>query len=213
MKVFVVGAHGQIGTLLLPELQRAGYSVFAGIRKKAQASVVEAAGATPVLIDLLGPVADLAHQFQDMDAVVFAAGSGGSTGADMTLLVDLDGAAKTVEAVQMAGVRRFLIVSSAASDKRATWGDTIRSYMAAKYYADQQLRATDLNYTIIRPGGLTDEAGTSRYFIGNPAQSEVKTIARADVAHFIATAIGVPSTYRQEYDIFNGASVLGSYLQ
>lgn len=207
MNVFVIGAHGKIGTHLLPKLRQAGYNVYAGIRKEQQAEQVKAADATPVMIDLLGPVDTLAQQLKSMDAVIFTAGSGGSTGDDMTLLVDLDGAVKAMEASKTAGVRRFVIVSSAASDHRQTWGQVIRPYMAAKYYADKQLVNSGLDYTIIRPGILTDEAETGR-FSTDPKDGLGKQIARADVAQFIAAVVGTPSTITQTYNIVNGTNTL-----
>ncbi|MCD2256277.1 SDR family oxidoreductase [Agrilactobacillus fermenti] len=213
MKVFVIGAHGKVGQLLLPKLQQAGYEVFAGIRDETQAQTIKSLGATPVHVDLLADVSALAQTLQGMDAVVFTAGSGGSTGDDMTLLIDLDGAVKAMEAAKTAGSRRFVIVSSAASNHRATWGDVIRPYMAAKYYADRVLKTSGLNYTIVRPGILTDDNETKRYFVGpRTLTAEHNTIARADVANFIVTALGTPSTIRQEYDIFNGSEPLVNVL-
>lgn len=211
MNVFVIGAHGKIGTFLLPKLRQAGYTVYAGIRQKAQADQVVSAGATPVLIDLLGSVDALAKQLENMDAVIFTAGSGGGTGYDMTLLVDLDGAVKSMEAAKAAGARRFVIVSSAASDRRQTWGQEIRPYMAAKYYADLQLPTSGLDYTIIRPGILTDEPGTNRYDT-DIKNSSSKQISREDVARFITAVVGTPSTNAQVYNIVNGSNTLAEVL-
>ncbi|MFD1672611.1 SDR family oxidoreductase [Agrilactobacillus yilanensis] len=211
MNVFVIGAHGKIGTLLLPKLNQTGYQVYAGIRDEAQAAEVKAAGATPVLIDLLGTTQGLATSLEKMDAVVFAAGSGGATGYDMTLLIDLDGAVKAAEAAKMAGVKRFVIVSSGASNTRATWGQQIRPYMAAKYYADQEIKKLGLDYTIIRPGILTNETATNR-FLSEPGIGLGQTITREDVATFITAVLGTPSTIRQAYDLVNGSQSLAAIL-
>lgn len=210
MKVFVIGAHGKIGTLLLPKLIAAGHQVFAGIRKEDQGTEIKAVGATPVLIDLLGDTQGIADHLADMDAVVFAAGSGGATGDDMTMLVDLDGAAKSVEAATMVDVHRFVIISSGASDRRENWGQAIRPYMAAKYYADLHLRESGLAYTIVRPGYLTNEKATNRFSTApfTTGINQNTSITREDVAQFIATAISTPSTIGQEYDVVNGSETL-----
>lgn len=159
MKVFVVGANGQIGKHLVNLLKNSDdHTVRAMVRKKEQVAEFEEQGIDTSLDDLEGNVDNIANAASGCDAVVFAAGSGGHTGADKTMLIDLDGAVKTMEAAEKAGVKRFVMVSSILSNDRENWmGYTSSYYMAAKYYADKFLEASDLEYTIIRPGGLTND--------------------------------------------------------
>ena len=110
MKVFVVGANGQIGKHLINLLKDSKeHTVRAMVRKKEQADAFEKVGVETRLADLEGSVDEIAEAAKGCDAIVFTAGSGGHTGADKTLLIDLDGAAKTIEAAQKIGIKRFII--------------------------------------------------------------------------------------------------------
>ncbi|EFU40218.1 NAD-dependent epimerase/dehydratase [Paenibacillus vortex V453] len=112
MKVLVVGANGQIGKHLTHLLQdHEAYTVKAMVRKEEQARYFENGGIETVLANLEGAVDELAQAAQDCQAIVFAAGSGGATGYDKTLLIDLDGAAKMIEAAEQAHVSRFIMVA------------------------------------------------------------------------------------------------------
>nr|MDH3082707.1 NAD(P)H-binding protein [Bacillus subtilis] len=82
------------------------------------------------------------------------------TGYDKTPLVDLDGAAKAIEAADIAGIKRFIMVSALQAHNRENWNEALKPYYVAKHYADKILEASGLTYTIIRPGGLRNEPGT-----------------------------------------------------
>jgi len=121
MKVLVVGANGQIGTHLVNMLNSGNeHTVRAMVRKEEQVTTFIKQGIETRLADLEGSVERIAEAAIGCDAVVFAAGSGGHTGADKTILIDLDGAAKTIEAAERAGVKRFVMVSSILSNDRNT---------------------------------------------------------------------------------------------
>ncbi|MBD1301100.1 NAD(P)H-binding protein, partial [Pseudomonas aeruginosa] len=122
MNVLVIGANGQIGKFLVQQLAQEGkHQVTAMIRKPEQADALEQLGASVVIGDLEGSVEDLAEAMKDHNAIVFTAGSGGSTGADKTLLIDLDGAVKTMEAAQQQGITRYILVSAFGADQREKW--------------------------------------------------------------------------------------------
>ncbi|KRL12770.1 SDR family oxidoreductase [Schleiferilactobacillus perolens] len=208
MKVLVIGAHGKVAQLLIPKLVAAGHTVIGGVHNTDQNAAIEKLGATPIIFDLLGPVEKMAAAMQSVDAIVFSAGAGGR-GYDQTILIDLDGAVKSMEAAKMAGVRRYVMVSSGASNHRETWGNAIRPYMAAKFYADRELKRSALDYTIIRPGILTDDPETGLY--QTPTTNQ-RSITRGDVAEFINAAIADPATIRQAYDIVNGPYSLSEVL-
>ncbi|AVK63560.1 short-chain dehydrogenase [Lactobacillus sp. CBA3606] len=202
MKVFIIGAHGQIGKKIVSKLVAQGDQVFAGIRNPDQAEAFEDAGAQPVKFDLLAQPAELATAFAGMDAVVFAAGSGGKTGYDMTLMIDLDGAVKSMQAAELAGVQRYLIISAEFAADREKWTANLKPYYVAKYYADDWLKnRTQLDYTILQPGGLVNDAGTGKVTVNPGVGGE---ITRDYVATFAVKALATPATIGQTITLING---------
>lgn len=211
MNVLVVGATGQIGGMVVEQLQKAEqHKVAAMARKKEQVEDFESKGITAKMADLEGSVADLQAAMKDIDAVVFTAGSGGSTGYDKTLLIDLDGAVKTAEAAQKAGIKSFIMVSSIASNDREKWSDEMKPYMAAKYYADQMIEESDLDYTIFRPGMLENEPGTGKIQLGK--ETAIKSIPREDVASTIVAALDQSNISRQSFDLISGETPIKEAL-
>ena len=208
MKVLVVGANGKIGKQLVDLLNESEkHSVRAFVRKEEQAKELESKGIEAHLGDLEGSVSDLEEAVKGTDAVVFAAGSGGSTGPDKTLLIDLDGAVKVVEAAKNAGVDRFLMVSAFGADQREKWNEEIKSYYVAKYYADKELMQSGLNYTIVRPGGLTDDPSKGKVVLSDNMQltdSDDRTIPREDVAKVLFESLENEKTYNKAFDLVSG---------
>ena len=208
MKVLVVGANGKIGKQLVDLLNESEtHSVRAFVRKEEQAKELESNGIETHLGDLEGSVSDLEEAVKGTDAVVFTAGSGGSTGADKTLLIDLDGAVKVIDAAKNVGVDRFLMVSAFGADQREKWNEEIKSYYVAKYYADKELMQSGLNYTIVRPGGLTDDASKGKVVVSDNMQladSDDWTIPREDVAKVVFESLDNEKTYYKAFDLVSG---------
>ena len=208
MKVLVVGANGKIGKQLVNLLNESEtHSVRAFVRKEEQAKELESNGIETHLGDLEGSVSDLEEAVKGTDAVVFTAGSGGSTGADKTLLIDLDGAVKVIDAAKNVGVDRFLMVSAFGADQREKWNEEIKSYYVAKYYADKELMQSGLNYTIVRPGGLTDDASKGKVVVSDNMQladSDDWTIPREDVAKVAFESLDNEKTYYKAFDLVSG---------
>ncbi|WP_172250328.1 SDR family oxidoreductase [Saccharibacillus deserti] len=208
MNVLIIGANGQIGSRLIRQLKQEGrHTVKAMIRKAEQENELRAAGVEPVLANLEDSVETLAQAMQGCDALVFTAGSGGSTGLDKTLLIDLDGAVKTMEAAEKAGVKRYVIVSAMQAHNRENWSEQIKPYYAAKHYADRMLESTGLDYTIVRPGGLTNDPGTGS--ISAAENLEPGSISRDDVAAVIAALLEDRRTYRRAFDLTSGKTPIG----
>lgn len=202
MNVLVIGANGQIGKFVVEQLAQEGkHKVTAMIRKPEQADALKELGADVVIGDLEGSVEDLAEAMKDHNAIVFTAGSGGS-GQDKTLLIDLDGAVKTMEAAEQQGISRYILVSAYGADQREKWSESIKPYYVAKHYADRALFASDLNYTIIRPGGLKNEPGTGKIAVGTDL--EPGSIPREDVARVIVASLQEEKTYRMAFDLVAG---------
>jgi nucleoside-diphosphate-sugar epimerase len=161
MRVAIAGAHGQIALRLTARLAARGDTVIGLIRNPDHAEDVRAVGGDPVLCDLeQATVEDVATAISGSDAVVFAAGAGGGSGAARKLTVDRDGAVKLLEAATEAGVPRYLIVSSVGAENPPGDDDVFSVYLRAKAEADAALVASDRDWTIVRPGGLTDDPGT-----------------------------------------------------
>ncbi len=203
MKVCVVGANGQIGKQVVELLKDSSeYTPIAMVRKQEQEAHFDNLGVETVLASIADSVDKIAEAISGSDAIVFTAGSGGHTGPDQTLLIDLDGAVKTVEAAEKTSVNRFVMVSALGANQREKWNEAIRPYYVAKHYADRILEQSDLTYTIVRPGGLLNEEGTGKVAIGENLTRN--TIPRADVAKVIVASLSEENTYYQSFDLVSG---------
>ncbi|GAF14679.1 oxidoreductase YlbE [Bacillus sp. JCM 19046] len=205
MNVLVIGANGQIGKHLVQKLeQHTSHHVRAMVRKQEQKEYLDDLGIEGVLGDLEGSIDDLTAVVKGSDAIVFAAGSGGHTGADKTVMIDLDGAIKAMEAAKRANIDRFIIVSAIGVHKRENWMPKAPYYSAAKYYADEWLKASGLDYTIIRPGGLTNDEGSGKVKISE--ELERGDIPREDVANVILASLENEQTIGKSFDLISGES-------
>lgn len=212
MKVFVVGANGQIGKHLVDLLKDSPeHSVRAMVRKEEQSEQLKKNGIESAVVSLTESVDEIATAAKGCDAIVFTAGSGGSTGADQTLLIDLDGAVKTIEAAENLGIDRFIMVSAFQANNRENWNEAIKPYYVAKHYADRALLQSDLNYTIIRPGGLVNEPGTGK--VTAAEELERGSIAREDVARTILASLTEENTYKRSFDLISGDTAIAEALR
>jgi uncharacterized protein YbjT (DUF2867 family) len=205
MKTLVVGANGQIGKQLVGLIQDSGsQTAIAMIRRQEQASHFESLGAETAIVDLEGEIEDIAKAAEGVDAIVFTAGSGPHTGADKTLMIDLDGAVKTIKAAEKAGVKRFVMVSSFDTTRKAIQEapESFAPYVVAKHYADEWLRGTDLDYTIVHPGRLTNEDGTGKVEIAG--EVERGDVPREDVAQVLFGCLEDDSTIGKEFQVVSG---------
>ncbi|MUG68544.1 NAD(P)H-binding protein [Paenibacillus campinasensis] len=212
MNVLIIGANGQIGQHLVRQMQQsAELNPIAMVRKEEQKAKYEQQGVQTALVDLEGSIDHIASAAQGADAIVFTAGSGGHTGADKTMLIDLDGAIKSMEAAKQAGIQRFVMVSAIGVHHREKWMASAPHYSAAKYYADMWLMRSGLDYTIIRPGGLTNEPGTGK--VKAAADVERGSIPREDVASTILAALVDPSTMGKAFDLISGDTPIEQALK
>lgn len=213
MTTLIIGAHGHVGQHIVEQLAATGETVYGGIRKPEQAEAITKLGGQVRDVNLMGTVEDLLPAMKDVDTVIFSAGSGGSTGDDMTINIDLDGAIKSMIATEKAGIKRFIIVSAMGTDDRSFWDKSgIRPYYVAKYYADQWLRhRTDLDYTIVRPGILTNDAPTGK-ITTDSAASENKKISWADVAATVVAIVQHPQP-KQIIEMVNGNDPIADVIK
>ncbi|WP_026772389.1 SDR family oxidoreductase [Sediminibacillus terrae] len=214
MKVLVVGANGQIGKHLVTIMQnKDNLEAKAMIRKQEQAAVFEELNAETAVVDLEQDIDTIAKAAEGTDAVVFTAGSGPHTGKDKTIMVDLDGAVKTIEAAKAAGVKRFIMISSFDTRREAIQAapSSFAPYVAAKHYADEWLKRTDLDYTIIHPGALTNEEGTGK--VKAATEVERGEVPRQDIASVIAASLENDSTIGKEFQVVGGTTPINEAIR
>ena len=189
MRIAIAGGHGKIALLLQKKLSDSGHEAVGFIRNPEQAGDLLVAGGIPVVLDLEKVSVDtLAADLAGVDAVVFAAGAGPNSGNERKLTVDRDGAILLADAAVRAGIRRFVIISSMAADTFEPDSDeSFQVYLRAKSEADSAVRQRDLDWTIIRPGTLSDDPGTGLVRLAeNIGEGR---IPRADVAELVYCSI------------------------
>ncbi|HET9119863.1 MAG TPA: SDR family oxidoreductase [Solirubrobacterales bacterium] len=209
MNVVILGGHGQIGLRLEKLLAARGDSPRGIIRKTEQAADLEEIGAEPIVLDIEN-VDDISDGLAGADAVVFAAGAGPGSGPGRKRTVDYGGVVKLVEGSLAKGIRRYVQVSSIGSNHPDNWSEQMRPYYEAKAEGDKVLRESGLDYTIIRPGGLTDDPGTGRVQVGD---LEYGQVTRDDVAAVIAECLSAESTIGKEFDLLNGDESIADALR
>jgi uncharacterized protein YbjT (DUF2867 family) len=154
---------------------------------------------------------DLSEFVDGADAVVFAAGAGPGSGAERKRTVDLGAAVKLLDAARRTGARRYLMVSSMGAGDPASGGDAMRPYLEAKAEADAALAASDLEWTIVRPGRLTDDPGTGRVDVA-PSFGSLREVTRDDVAAVLAGCLDEPRTVRATFELLQGDTPIAEAL-
>jgi uncharacterized protein YbjT (DUF2867 family) len=207
MRVVIAGGHGKIALILERLLAERGDTVVGLIRNPDHVADLEAVGAQAVVVDLEeATVADLAAHLKDTDAVVFAAGAGPGSGAARKQTVDCDAAILLADAAEAAGVRRYVMVSAIGADVEAAddIGDPVFvAYLRAKGAADDAIRTRDaLDATVVRPGHLTDAAGTGHVELSD--QTGRGDIPRADVAAVLLAMLDTPATAGRTFELIGG---------
>lgn len=201
MNIIVAGGHGQIALKLLGLLAERGDRARGLIRNPNHSADLEAVGAEAVVCDMEAED-DLAPFIEGADAVVFAAGAGPGSGTERKRTVDLGGAVKLIDAAKAAGIRRYVMLSAIGSGRPDRWSEQMRPYYEAKTEADERVAAGGLDHTIVRPGGLTDDAGTGRVSVGDDLGSG--RVSRDDVAATLAAVLATDSTIGLAFDLLEG---------
>jgi uncharacterized protein YbjT (DUF2867 family) len=210
MDILVAGGHGQIALRLLKILADQGHTARGLIRKREQAADLQAAGAVPVLGDLENDPS-LEPYVKGSDAVVFAAGAGPGSGAARKRTVDLGGAVKLADAARGAAVRRYVIISSIGAQDPAAGPESMRPYLEAKAEADAYVQRSGLDWTVVRPGGLTDDPGTGRVAVHTDLGHR-GSVPRDDVAAVVAACLTTPATIGVTFELFAGDTPIAEAL-
>lgn len=200
-RVLLIGGHGKVALLTAPLLVARGHQVDAVIRNPDHADDVRAVGAEPVVADVeTMDVEALTELARDHDAVVWSAGAGGGN-PDRTYAVDRDAAIRSVQAAEAAEVRRYVMVSYVGAGIDDIPEDNpFHHYAVAKAAADEHLRGTGLDWTVLGPGGLTMDEGTGSIEV---TEGESKQVSRADVAAVVAEVLEREDTFGRTIR-FNG---------
>jgi uncharacterized protein YbjT (DUF2867 family) len=145
---------------------------------------------------------EVAEAVDGVDAVVFAAGAGPGSGTDRKWTMDYGGAAKLIAAAKARGIDRYVMVSSMGANPEAVGDDTFAAYLRAKGKADAELVGSGLDYTIVRPTRLTDDAGAGRVDVG--AAVGRGQVTRDDVAAVLAVTLRAPNTVGKLFEVREG---------
>jgi uncharacterized protein YbjT (DUF2867 family) len=180
------------------------------IRNPGHEAGVRATGAEPVLADMEA-LDDLAEFVDGAAAVVFAAGAGPGSGPERKRTVDLGAAVKLLDGARRTGVRRYLMISAMGAGDPAAGAEAMRPYLEAKAQADAALAASELDWTIVRPGGLTDEPGSGLVQVA-PSLRRRGSIPRDDVAAVLVACLDEPRTVRTTFDLLQGETPIAQAL-
>ncbi|MFE7511981.1 NAD(P)H-binding protein [Streptomyces sp. NPDC057540] len=205
MRIVIAGGHGQIALRLERLLSAGGHEVAGIIRRPEQGADLREAGAEPVVLDLESASVEMvAAVLQGADAAVFAAGAGPGSGADRKDTVDRAAAVLFADAAERAGVRRYVVVSSMGADASHPGDEIFDAYLRAKGAADDEVRSrTALEWTILRPGSLTNDAGTG--MVRLEARTGRGPVPRDDVAAVIAELLETPATAGLTLELISGS--------
>ena len=209
MEITIVGASGQIARLLHPILLEKGHSVRGIIRKNEQAEDLKKMEVEPVVADV-EKLDDISEAVGETDAVLFAAGAGPGSGAERKWTVDRDGAIKLIDAAKKNGVNRYVMISAMGLDK-PRGNEVFQVYQQAKAQADEALRKSGLDYTIVKPGRLTNEPGEGMVAISK--KLDRGEIPREDVAAVLAEVLETPETIGKEFDLLSGNQPIRQALE
>lgn len=206
MRIVIAGGHGQIALRLERLLAARGNEVAGIIRKSEQGDDLREAGAEPVLLDLeSAAVEEVAAHLQGADAAVFAAGAGPGSGVARKDTVDKGAAVLFADAAVRAGVRRHVVVSSMGADPKHQGNEVFDVYLRAKGEADEHVRKQDaLDWTILRPGALTDDAGQG--LVRLEAHTGRGPVTRDDVAAVLAELLETPATAGLTLELVGGST-------
>ena len=210
MNILIAGANGTTGKKIIEELSKnQKNTVYGMIRKEEQAQGIKDLGGHPILADL---EENVDNAVDNMDAIVFSAGSGPKTGPEKTTAVDKNGAIKLIDAAKKKGVERFVMLSSVGSDQPQQGPEGMQHYLEAKHDADEHLKASGLTYTIVRPVALTNEQATGTIKADKTVDHADTSIPRADVAAVLAQAVSEKNTFNKTFEIHRGSSPIKEAL-
>ena len=211
----IIGGHGKVALVLAQLLKTGGNDVTSIFRNPDHTDDVENTGASPVVADVEQlSVAQLADLLEGQDAVVWSAGAGGGS-PERTYAVDRDAAIRAMDAAVMAGAKRFVMVSyfGAGQDHGVPEDDPFHAYAQAKADADDHLRASSLDWTVVGPGALTEDEATGRIDVSAGERDGEHRTSRANVALVVAAVLDDPSTIGKTIEFSDGGTLIADALE
>ncbi|WP_285248596.1 SDR family oxidoreductase [Pseudarthrobacter sp. efr-133-R2A-89] len=212
-RIAIIGGHGKVALLLSALLTGEGHSVTSFIRNPDHAPDVTETGATAVVLDVENATTgDIAGALQGHDAVVWSAGAGGGN-PERTYAVDRDAAIRSIDAAIQAGVNRYVMVSyfGAGKDHGVPESNSFFAYAEAKAAADEYLRGTALEWTILGPGALTDKPGTGLIDV-DPSPDGDRDTSRSNTAIVAAAVLDLPQTAGRTIEFRDGTLPVSAAL-
>ena len=207
-KILIVGASGNTGKRVIEILNNSqSFEPVAMIRKEEQKEIFDDMDVKWVLADLEEKVD---HALKGIDKVIFAAGSGGKGGDEKTIAIDQDGAIKMIDAAKKAKVKKFVMLSSLGADDPSQ-NEKLEVYLGAKQKADEYLRESGLEYTILRPGALTDDMGLAKVKLAEKL-NEFGEISRDDVAFLLVMSLADPLVKNKTIEAIEGKESIKSAI-
>ena len=212
MRIVIAGGHGQIARQLGRLVADAGHEPVGMIRRPEHVADLEAAGESWVMIDLESTdLEEMTGVVRGADAVVFAAGGGADGDAARKETVDKGAAIMLADAAEAAGVRRYVMVSAMGIDQVDEDSEEVfQVYLRAKRDADDHVRASELDWTIVKPGRLTDDVPTGRVRLGD---LEGGSVTRGDVAHVLAEVLETDGTIGRTFDVLGGDTAIAEAVK
>jgi uncharacterized protein YbjT (DUF2867 family) len=192
-----------VGRRIVRLLSQNGHEALAMIRAVEHSDALRRLGGTPIVADLEGDAEAVSRAAEGADAIVFSAGAGPGSGAARKETVDYGGAARLISAAKEHGVRRYVMVSSIGAQDPEGADEPMRPYLRAKAKADRELVESGLDYTIVRPGSLTDDAGTGLVRASTQLGRRGR-VPREDVAATVVACLQMPETAGKTFELFAG---------
>jgi uncharacterized protein YbjT (DUF2867 family) len=205
-----VGGHGKIALRFERLAAEAGHRVRALARNPDHRGDIEKAGAEAIISDVESD--DITSLVKGADVVVFAAGAGSGSGPERKKTVDLGGALKLIDAAEANGISRYLMISAMGAGNPSIWSGQMRPYYEAKAGADEALVSSGLDYTIVRPGSLTNDPGTGLVDIA-PKLERRGRVPRDDVAAVMLASLEADNTTRKTFDMLGGETPIPEALR
>jgi uncharacterized protein YbjT (DUF2867 family) len=207
-KILIVGATGNTGKRVIEILKNSqSFEPVAMIRKEEQKEVFEDMDVKWVLANL---EENVDHALKGIDKVIFAAGSGGDSGEDKTIAVDQNGAIRVIDAAKKAKVKKFVMLSAMGADEPSKH-EKLKVYLEAKKTADEHLRNSGLDFTILRPGALTDDMGLAKVKLAEKLEEQGE-ISRDDVAFLLVMSLADPLAKNKTIEAVEGEESIKTAL-
>jgi uncharacterized protein YbjT (DUF2867 family) len=201
--IMVVGASGRSGRFIIERLRVGGYSYRSMTTNKARATETFSPEHNWVEADVKD-VNSLESALAGTTRIISALGATKFEGPNRPETVDYLGVVNMVDAAKAAGVKQIVLISAIGAEDEDNTLNSYGNVLHWKFKGENYLRASGIGFTIIRPGGLTDEPGgevgvrmEQRRVLGYMAGK----ISRDDVAEMCIEALRNPDAWNKTVEV------------